>query len=196
MKTIYLPLVLLMSAPLFAADPVSAYFDGELKQAEHDVLGLAQAMPADKYNFSPESAGIKGSQFKGVRTFAQQAKHLAATIYQVSSAALGEKPPVDTGTGENGPDSLATKDQIVAYLKGAFAYGHKAIATLNTKNQLDKVKGPFGGEMMRLEAASMVTWHTFDHYGQMVVYARMNGVVPPSSLPAASQPPPPPAAKK
>jgi len=190
MKTTFLAMVFVIAAPLFAADPVSTYFDGELKEAEHDAVGLAQAMPADKYNFSPDSAGIKGAQFKGVRTFAQQAKHMATIIYMVSAAALGEKPPVNIGTGDNGPDSLTSKDQIVAYLKGAFAYGHKSIATLTAKNQLDKVKGPFGGDMMRLEAASMVTWHTFDHYGQMVVYARMNGVVPPSSQP------PPPAAKK
>ena len=190
MKNAYLPLALLLTAPLFAADPISAYFDDELKGAEHDMVGLAQAMPAGKYNFSPDSAGIKGAQFKGVRTFGLQARHIATIIYQVSSAALGEKPPVDIGTTDNGPDSLMTKDQIVTYLKGAFAYGHKSIATLTAKNQLDKFKGPFGGDMTHLEAASVVTWHSFDHYGQMVVYARMSGVVPPSSQPA------PPAAKK
>jgi len=187
MKIFYLPLAFLMALPLFAADPVSTYFDGELKGAEHDVVGLAQAMPADKYNFSPESAGIKGAQFKGVRTFGLQARHIATIIYQVSSAALGEKPPVDLGTGDNGPDSLTTKDQILTYLKGAFAYGHKSIATLTAKNQMDKFKGPFGGEMMRIEAANILTWHSFDHYGQMVVYARMNGVVPPSSQPAPAK---------
>ena len=176
-----------LAAPLFAADPLADYYDGQLKGAEHDVMGLASAMPAAKYNFAPTSG-----EFKGVRTFAQQAKHIATIIYMLSSAGLNQKPPVDIGTGDNGPDSVQTKEQILDYMKGAFAFAHKNIATLTAKNQLDNVKSPFGsGTVPRVMTASFVTAHSFDHYGQMVVYARMNGVVPPSSAPA-----PPPAAKK
>jgi hypothetical protein len=174
---------------MFAADPLADFYNSQLTGAEHDVMGLAGAMPADKYNFAPTNG-----EFKGVRTFAQQAKHIATIIYMVASAGLNEKPPVDIGTGENGPDSIRTKEQIVAYLKGAFAFAHKNIGTLTAKNQLDNVKSPFGeGTVPRVMTASFVTAHTFDHYGQMVVYGRMNGVVPPSSQPA---PPPPPPAKK
>jgi DinB family protein len=186
MKTVLLTMAL--AAPLFAADPLAAYYDNQLKGAEHDVVGLAEAMPAGKYDFAPTQG-----TFTGVRTFAQQVKHIATIMYMVSSAGLGQKPPVDIGAGENGPDAVKTKEQIVAYLKGAFANAHKAIALLNEKNQLESLQGPFGGPMPRLDTASMPTWHTFDHYGQMVVYGRMNGVIPPSSQQA---PPPPPAAGK
>ena len=176
----------LLAAPVFAADPLATFLDNELRGAEGDVVGLASAMPAAKYNFAPTNG-----EFKTVRTFALQVRHIATIIYQVSAAGLNQKPPVDIGTDDNGPQSLQTKEQILEYLKGAFAFAHKNIATLTAKNQLDNVKSPFeGGTIPRIATATMVTWHTFDHYGQMVVYARMNGVIPPSSLP------PPPAAKK
>jgi DinB superfamily len=169
----------LLAAPLFAADPLATFYEGQLKGVEGDVMGLAGAMPADKYNFAPTAGS-----FTGVRTFAQQAKHIATIIYQVSAAALNQKPPVDIGTTDNGPDSVRTKEQVLAYLKAAFAFAHKSIGTLTAQNQMETVKSPFGGTIPRVFTASFVTAHSFDHYGQMVVYARMNGVVPPSSLPA------------
>jgi hypothetical protein len=172
-------LLALSAAPVFAANPLADFYDGELKGVEHDVTSLATAMPANKYDFAPTNGA-----FTGVRTFAQQVKHLATVMYQVSGAALNQKPPVDTGAGDNGPDSVRTKEQVLAYLKGSFAFAHKAIATLTPQNQLENVKSPFGGTMPRVLTASMPTSHSFDHYGQMVVYARMNGVVPPASMPA------------
>lgn len=142
---------------------------------EGDVVRLATKMPADKYNFAPTSPG----EFKGVRTFALQVRHIATVAYMVSAAALGEKAPVDLGPTDNGPDSLKTKDQILNYLKGAMAYAHKAAQNLTEKNQLDEIKNPFeDGKMRRAGAVGIIGWHSFDHYGQMVVYARMNGVVP------------------
>ena len=101
----------------------------------------------------------------------------------VSASALGEKAPVDLGPTDNGPDSLKTKDQILSYLKGSLAYAHKAARNLTEKNQLDDVKDPFesSGTMKRASAVGVIGWHSFDHYGQMVVYARMNGVIPPAS---------------
>ncbi len=106
----------LLAAPLFAADPLATFYDGQLKGVERDVMGLAGAMPADKYNFAPTAGS-----FTGVRTFAQQAKHIATIMYQVSAVALNQKPPVDIGTTDNGPDSVRTKEQVLDYLKGAFA---------------------------------------------------------------------------
>jgi DinB family protein len=170
----------LCAAPVFAADPLAAFYDSQLKGAESDVTSLAAAMPANKYDFAPTNGA-----FTGVRTFGQQVKHLATVMYQVSAAALNQRPPVDTGADDNGPDSVRTKEQVLAYLKGAFAFAHKSIATLTVQNQLENVKSPFGGTMPRVLTASMPTSHTFDHYGQMVVYARMNGVIPPASLPAS-----------
>ena len=185
MRTKILVLALL-AAPLFAGDPLATFYDGQLKGVESDVMGLAGAMPADKYNFAPTAGS-----FTGVRTFAQQAKHIATIIYQVSAPALNQKPPVDIGGTDNGPDSVKTKEQVLAYLKGAFAFAHKSIATLTAQNQMETLKSPFGGTIPRVFTASFLPAHSFDHYGQMVVYARMNGVIPPGSLPA-----PPPAAKK
>jgi uncharacterized damage-inducible protein DinB len=176
--TFTLPAILLLSAAAFAADAptIAKLYDGQLKGVEREVVPLVEAMPADKMNFAP-SAG----EFKGVRTFAQQAKHVAAVIYMVAAAAQQEKPPVELGS-ENGPDSVQTQDQVVKFLKDSFAYAHKAMLSLTDKNQLDMVKSPFGsGEMPRVSLAIIAISHTFDHYGQMVVYARMNGIVPPAS---------------
>ena len=160
-----------------AADPtVASLFDSQVSAAEHDVVPLTEAMPADKFDFAPTNGN-----FKGVRTFAQQAKHLSAVIYLVSAAALEQKPPVDTG-GEDGPALVRTKEQIVQFMKGAFAYAHKAAQSLTAKNQLDLVPSAFGNSKTpRAGMVGTVAWHTFDHYGQMVVYLRMNGIIPPAS---------------
>jgi uncharacterized damage-inducible protein DinB len=175
-------LALLAGPALFAADPLAQIYDNQVSSIERDVLRLAQAMPADKYNFAPTTG-----TFTGVRTFGKQVKHIATYLYMLSSAILVEKPPVDIGSTDNGPDALQTKDQIVDYLKGSIAYAHKAVATLTANNQLESVNLP-GNERPRprIAAANMISWHTFDHYGQMVVYARMNGVVPGQPAPASA----------
>ncbi len=176
----------LVSAPAFAADAPSLgqTLDGQFRNAEREIVGLVDAMPADKINFAPSSAELKGSDFKGVRTFAQQAKHLATYVYMESSAILGEKAPVDIGKDDSGPDSVTTKSQIIDYMKGAFAFGHKALQSINEKNEMELVpaNGP-GRKMPRIAAATFMMYHNFDHYGQMVVYLRMNGLVPPASQP-------------
>jgi hypothetical protein len=172
------PLLLLFAATLApAADmTVARLYDSQLKSVESEVVPLIKAMPADKFGFAPSNG-----EFHGVRTFAQQAKHLAAVIYIVSAAALQEQPPVQLG-GENGPDNVKTKDQIVDFVQGAFDYAHKAMNGLTAQNGIQMVKSPFGGpDMARAGAANLAIWHTMDHYGQMVVYARMNGVIPPAS---------------
>jgi hypothetical protein len=184
----FLALSLISTASAFAAGAVADIFDAQGKAVENDVVRLATKMPADKFNFAPTSPG----EFKGVRTFAQQVRHLSTVIYMLSSAALGEKPPVDIGKDDSGPESVKTKEQLVAYLKGAVALAHKAAQNLSEKNMLDDVKHPFNptGTMKRSAAVGMIGWHTFDHYGQMVVYARMNGVIPgdaPAPAPAKKQ---------
>lgn len=151
-------------------------YDKTVGSAESEIVSLAEAMPADKYNFAPTQGA-----FQGVRTFGQQVKHLAAVVYLVAAASQGQKPPVDTG-GENGPASAINKNQIVAFLKASFAYAHKAALALTPQNEGDQVQSPFGKDQVaRAEILDVVGWHSFDHYGQMVVYARMNGVIPPAS---------------
>lgn len=176
----------LLSTAAFAADAPSLgqTLDSQFRNAEREIVGLVEAMPADRINFTPASSEIKGSEFKGVRTFGQEAKHLATYIYILSSQILDEKPPIDIGKGDAGPESVQTKDQIVDYMKGAFAFGHKALESVTEKNEMDMVpaNGP-GRKMARIGAATFMMYHSFDHYGQMVVYLRMNGLVPPASQP-------------
>ncbi len=176
-----LALFVISTAFAFAAKAPEATFakafDGDLTSAEKEIVSLAEAMPADKYNFAP-TAG----EFTGVRTFAQQMRHIAAVNDEVAASILGEKPLVEIGKSENGPDSLDNKDAIVKFLKDSFVYGHKALGTITAENVLAQVKSPFGSGMTtRASMATILTWHSFDHYGQAVVYARMCGIIPPAS---------------
>ena len=151
--------------------------DGQIKSVESETVSLAEAMPADKYNFAPTTG-----EFKNARTFSQQMSHIAAVVYMVSAAALGEKNPSEAGSGENGPASLKDKAAVVKYLKDSFAYAHKAANAVTVANMLDQMQSPFGqGKMARIACISIATSHSFDHYGQAVIYARMNGIIPPAS---------------
>lgn len=152
--------------------------DTALKNVEGEFVSAAEAMPDDKYDYAPTQG-----EFKGVRTFALQVRHVATTNYMIGAAMLGEKAPVDV-SDENGSDSINTKDAIVKYLKDSFAYMHKAEAGLNEKNATEWIQSPFGsGKTTRLAMATLVFGHCFDHYGQMVEYLRSNGIVPPASRP-------------
>ena len=175
--------VAVCSLSLCAAEPelspVARSFDSQLKSLESEVVSLAEAMPADKYNFAP-----KNGEFTGARTFAQQVTHIAAVNFQISAALLGEANPVAMGKDENGPEDLKTKAQIVDFLKRSFIYTHKAFAGLTYENLMGQIQSPFGkNKLPRLTVATMPQWHSFDHYGQMAVYARMCSVVPPASRP-------------
>jgi hypothetical protein len=101
-------------------------------------------------------------------------------MYMVSASVLGDKKaPVDLGPDDSGPRNLTTKAQLVPYLKGAIAYTKKAAMSVNKDNLYQEVTDPFGsGKTTKLGAISIFAWHSFDHYGQMVVYARLNGVKP------------------
>jgi hypothetical protein len=155
---------------------VSQVLDATVSNVEHEFVPAADAMPEDKYGFAPTSG-----EFKGVRTFGQQIKHVAAVNYIFAAAILEQKPPVNTGD-EDGPASITSKSDIMKFLKDSFEYVHKAVATINDKNLVATVKSPFGeGSVTRLGLATSVSAHCFDHYGQMVEYLRMNGIVPPAS---------------
>jgi hypothetical protein len=168
---------LAMTIPAFGADRVSDLFGRQLDLVEHDVVALAEAMPADRYDFRPT-----GGAFKGVRSFGEQVKHLATMVYMTAAIVLQEKSPYGPGVSDNGPGTVQGKEQIVAYLKDSLGYARKAVASLSEQNQLDPLKTYFGSQP-RVEVAAGLIYHSYNHYGQMVVYARMNGVVPPSSQP-------------
>lgn len=155
---------------------VTQVLDRTVSNMEHDFVLAAEAMPEDKFEFAPTNG-----EFKGVRNFGQQIKHVAAVNYEVGAAILEQKPPVDIGD-EAGPNSVTSRTDILKYLSDSFTFVHKAIQTINEKNLVQTVRSPFGeGKVTRLSLATSVAWHGFDHYGQMVEYLRMNGIVPPAS---------------
>jgi uncharacterized damage-inducible protein DinB len=164
-----------MAAPPAAKTPGDA-LNAALAIVEHDFVPAADAMPEDKYSFAPTNG-----EFKGVRTFAQEVKHVAAANYMFGAGVLGEKPPVEFS--ENGPDSIKSKAEIMKFLNDSFAYLHKALASVTDQNQLDQIDTPFEMKTARLSFASFGVAHPLDHYGQMVEYLRMNGIIPPASRP-------------
>jgi hypothetical protein len=148
----------------------------QLSDLEREFVPAAEAMPEDKFGFAPTNG-----EFKGVRNFAQQIKHVAATNYLVAAAILQEQPPAII-KGEDGPESMTSKAEVLQFLKDSFHYAHKAFATINDKNATAPIHSPFGsGSATRLGMSTEAIGHCFDHYGQMVEYLRMNGVIPPAS---------------
>jgi hypothetical protein len=156
---------------------IASIVDREISSIEKQVVDAAEAMPEDKFNFSPESLNIAGGDYKGVRTFAVQVKHIAASNYFIWSAVTGDKLLEGLKDG-NGPSDLKTKADIIKFLKDSFALGHKAAATLTNENMLQPTSN---GKSIRLDRTEFGIAHAFDHYGQMVEYLRMNGIVPPAS---------------
>jgi hypothetical protein len=161
-----------------AAPTVASTVDREISGIEKQIVEVAEAMPEEKFNFSPESLNIPGSEFKGVRTFAMQVKHVAASNYALWSPLAGEKLLPENFNEGKGPEKLKSKAEIIKFLKDSFALGHRGAATLTTENMLQTASG---GKSARLRLATFGVAHAFDHYGQMVEYLRMNGIVPPAS---------------
>jgi hypothetical protein len=175
---LFIAAVLLVGGSVFAANPVSKMYDDQLTLVETNVLGLAQAMPADKYDFAPS-----GGALKGVRTFGEQVRHVATMIYMTAAISMQEKSPFGPGAGDNGPANLHSKEEILRYLEDSIKYARRAIGALTEQNQLDPLPTVFGS-MPRAGVIAGIAYHSFDHYGQMVIYARMNGIVPPASVPS------------
>jgi DinB family protein len=157
---------------------VTVILDRSLSGLEREFVPAAEAMPDEKFSFAP-TAG----EFKGVRTFGEQVRHVAATNYALAAGLLQEKPPVDLGKdGDEGPTAMTSKADIIRYLKDSFAYAHRALATVNEGNVAGQVQSPFGsGKASRLGLSVSMIGHSRDHYGQMVEYLRMNGIIPPAS---------------
>ena len=163
---------------------VASVLNGSYGVIESEVVSAAEAMPEEKYSFAPTNG-----EFKGVRTFAEEVKHIGFANHLFFGPLMGETIDVKSlEQNTNGPADLKTKAEIVQYLKDSFALGHKAIATINAENQvtpLDKPVLPFLNT--RLGVATIGCWHTMDHYGQMVEYLRVNGIIPPASRPQPPQ---------
>jgi uncharacterized damage-inducible protein DinB len=173
------------SSPAAGASPstpptIASAIDREISIIEKEVVEAAEAMPENKFDFSPEKLNLPGSDYKGVRTFGEQLKHIAASNYLIWSPITGEKPP-DTVNEGKGPDNMKAKADIIKFVKDSFAFGHKAVATLNSSNLVEPITSSSGRQTTRLFLATFAPAHCFDHYGQVVEYLRMNGIVPPAS---------------
>jgi hypothetical protein len=173
------------SSPAAAASPstpptIASAIDREISLVEKEVVEAAEAMPETKFDFSPEKLNLPGGDYKSVRTFGEQLKHIAASNYLIWSPITGEKPP-DTVNDGKGPDNMKAKADIIKFVKDSFAFGHKAVATLNESNFVQPITRPNRPPTTRLFLATFAPAHCFDHYGQMVEYLRMNGIVPPAS---------------
>ncbi len=160
---------------------IARVMEMQLRVVESQFVPAAEAMPADKYDFAPTEGN-----YKGVRTFALEVKHVATANFIFFSAVLRQAPPagVTLAGAANGPDDIQTKEQIVKYLKDSFALGHKAMASLTAANAVTPISNPplpLPYFNTRLALASFACTHSLDHYGQMVEYLRMNGIVPPAS---------------
>jgi uncharacterized damage-inducible protein DinB len=161
-------------------DPMAATVAQFFTMIERSFVNLAEAMPAEKYAFKPTDG-----EFKEARAFGKQVKHVACANFAFFNEIEKKEPPADCATG--GPSPAATKAELVTYLRESFAYAQRVLGTMTAANALDPVTGPYGGPSTRLGITTLAVWHASDHYGQLVVYLRHNGIVPPGSRPARSR---------
>jgi DinB superfamily len=165
-------------APGAQMSPVQAQ-DELLNLFEQEFMAVAKAMPADKYGFAPAASNFapaQGTKFDGVRTFAEQVAHVSEANYYFASKIRGEKMPIEA----QNIAKLTTKDDLLKAAADSFAYAHQSIATITPENAYAAFDG-VDGLHTRAAVASFIAAHGYDHYGQMVEYLRMNGIVPPGS---------------
>jgi len=166
--------------PTLPVDPMAATVAQWFEMIEQSFVPLAETMPADKYDFKPTDGA-----FKGARTFGEQLKHVACGNFAFFNEIEKKTPPDHCETG--GPSPARTKAEIVAYLRESFAYAKGVLGRMTAANALDSAGGPYGGQSTRLGLTTLAVWHASDHYGQLVVYLRMNGLVPPASQRGSGQ---------
>jgi hypothetical protein len=143
------------------------------KSVAKDFTSLAEAVPEEKWSFKP----TRGA-FMNARTFAEQVKHVACANQAWATQIIKEKQPEHCDVG--GPSPANSKADLLAYLRESFTQMDRAIASMNVGNLLEPMPGEYWG-VNRLSSMTAAMWHVSDHYGQLVEYARMNGVVPPAS---------------
>jgi DinB superfamily len=174
-----------LSAHETVASALLRQFEGE----EYEFRSASEAMPPEKFNYRPR-AGDYGAVYPGygpkeLRTFAEQVKHVACANFAFSAELDGKQPPASCDTG--GPSPAKTRQELVAYLRDSFKALKASLGAVTQKNMFDPIEGPYAGPNTRLGLATVAIWHVADHYGQIVLYLRLNGIVPPASRP---DPPP------
>ncbi|WP_276503209.1 DinB family protein [Terrimonas pollutisoli] len=159
---------------------ITSAIERQFNKIESDILTTAEAMPEDKFNFTPENLHIQNSDFKGSRTFAGQIMHLATDNILIWSVITGDSVRADI-EDVNGPKSIKAKKDIIEYLKNSFAIGRKAISTLTNQNAMDMIDFRWR-KLPRLDLAFYALTHANEHYGQMAIYLRMCGIIPPPTI--------------
>ena len=157
--------------------PFNSSIERLFSKVESDITTTAEAMPEEQFNFTPDSLHIKGAVFDGVRTFAGQILHLATDNMLIWSAINNQKIDYDI-VDVNGPKNITTKADVLKYLKYSFDIGRKAIKTINAANASELIEFRYR-KLSKLDLAFYGIVHANEHYGQMVVYLRMCGIIPP-----------------
>ncbi len=184
---------LIASTPVLAQQPTAAELSKKetvssallrgLQYQEYEVRSAAEAMPEEKYSYRPAEGKFKEEKPEygpaEVRTFAEQVKHVACANFGFAAELEGQKPPDACDKG--GPSPAKSKRELLIYLRDSFAAIRKSLGAITTQNQFDPIEGPYAGPNTRLGLAEVVIWHNADHYGQMTLYLRLNGIVPPAS---------------
>jgi hypothetical protein len=173
------------AAQMSAKETVASALVRNLEYEEYEFRSAAEAMPADKYVYRPKS-GDYGGVYPGygpkeLRTFAEQVKHVACANFGFAAELDGKTPPPDCDKG--GPSTARTREELRVYLRDSFKAVKASLNAITQKNMFDPIEGPYAGPNTRLALGNVVIWHVADHYGQVVLYLRLNGIVPPASRP-------------
>jgi len=171
------------AADIAKKETVASAFTRGFQYQEYQVRSAAEAMPEDKYGFRPAEGKFKNEKPEfgpaEVRTFAEQVKHVACANFGFSAELDGTTPPAACDKG--GPSPARTKRELLIYLRDSFTAVNKSLGAVTQKNMFDPIDGPYATPATRLGLATTIIWHAADHYGQMALYLRLNGIVPPSS---------------
>jgi hypothetical protein len=176
-----LALIALPAGAQTKLSPFAAAIDQEITNAENSFVAVAEAMPEEKFGATPESLSISGSEFKGVRTFSAQVRHVAADNFAIWAPLTGKPEPAGIHA-PGGPPEMKARSEVLKFLKDSFAYSHEAVKGLTSENALELVEFR-GNKVTRISLVILALTHINDHYGQIVEYLRMNGIVPPASRP-------------
>lgn len=170
MKKLFTLAVVLLSLNAFGQGQLQKEASGSLAFSSGQVMQLAQAIPAEKYAWTPQN---------GVRSFAEVFAHIVSANYYFASK-LGAKVPEDVKM-ETIEKDLKTKEAIAAELKRSYEIMINAIKNTKDGDLAKKVEFPFPGEYTDMSALLIAVGHSNEHLGQLVAYSRMNGITPPWS---------------
>jgi hypothetical protein len=171
------------AAEMSKTETVASALLRRLQFQEYELRSAAEAMPEEKYSYRPAEGKFKSEKPEfgpsEVRTFAEQVKHVACSNFGFAAEFDGQKPP--DGCDKGGPNPARTKNELLIYLRDSFAAIRKSVGAITAQNMYEPIEGPYAGPNTRLGLATVVIWHSADHYGQMALYLRLNNLVPPAS---------------